>query len=725
MAEARERWGGRTAFIMAAVGSAVGLGNVWRFPYTAFRNGGGAFLIPYFVALLTAGIPIMIVEYALGQRFQRGAPDALARVKPWFRWVGWFAIMVGLTITFYYVVIMAASWIYLVASPGVGWTRPAPVARVDKARPGWVEVVPPERVIVYHRFQTERERERLEAIEASKPEARRLGIYMDEEVEVLREAQERYPESERKLYVPLDENIANFFTETGLGGFRPAVWATKARHNAALRLAREIRDSAVGEPFPQGLNAWPEGERVEGFVRASQEENLHRELRRRIAAWNETYDDFTPDVEAALAGLVEGDPAQERPYLADMMRPSGSLVLWSGVTWLAIFVVIASGVRNVGRIVMVTVPLPIVILLVILVRGVTLSGAADGIEFYLTPDWSRLGDPSVWIAAYGQVFFSLTLGFGTLIAYASYMPDDSDISNNAFITSFANCATSFFAGFAVFSVLGYLAYIKGGIPVDEVAQAGPGLAFIAYPMALAQLPGFWAPLTSVLFFACLLFLGIDSAFSLVEGMLTGLSDRIRRNKVALTGAICLVGFLASCVFSTRSGLMWLDIVDNWMNNYGLVLVGLLQCIAVGYFANFSEFRRYVNRRSEIHLDTWFDLFVKVVTPSVLIYLLATQFGRDIARAYGGYDAIVPWSVNVAGWGWSFLLILIALLLSRDWIAFSWVALGLVAFNILRLGLDRSASTMGTLGFVLLFGGLGTCLMVALRHKEEKGGAVEE
>ncbi|MFO7900373.1 MAG: sodium-dependent transporter, partial [Planctomycetota bacterium] len=99
MAEPRERWGGRLPFIMAAVGSAVGLGNVWRFPAQAYANGGGAFLIPYFVALITAGIPLLIVEYSLGQKFQKGAPGALGSINTNFRWVGWFALLVGSAIS--------------------------------------------------------------------------------------------------------------------------------------------------------------------------------------------------------------------------------------------------------------------------------------------------------------------------------------------------------------------------------------------------------------------------------------------------------------------------------------------------------------------------------------------------------------------------------------------------------------------------------------------------
>ena len=629
MPESRERWGGRLAFIMAAVGSAVGLGNVWRFPATAFQNGGGAFLIPYFVALLTAGIPIMIIEYAIGQRFQQGAPGALARVKPWFRWVGWFAVLVGMTITFYYTVIMAYAWRYMVASPGMEWTRPAAFTE-DGRR------IPADRIALYHRAANDRERARIEKLEKGKPRDERLEILSAGQVSARREAERSKPRERRKYYVSLDDNIAHYFNENGLGGFHPGEW--RAGRNRS-----------------------------------------------------------------------------------DMAKPAWGLVIWSGVTWLLIFIIIASGVKNVGRVAMITVPLPLALLLVMLLRGVTLDGAAEGIRFYLKPDWSALSSARVWIAAYGQVFFSLTLGFGTLIAYASYMPDDSDISNNAFITSFANCATSFFAGFAVFSILGYLAYIKGGVPVASVVKGGPGLVFVTYPLAIAHLPGLWPPLIGVLFFVCLLSLGIDSAFSLVEGALTAVADSVRKRRVALTAGVCGVGFLFSLPFATRSGMMWLDIVDNWMSNYGLVLVGLLECIAVGYFSNFSELRRYINRRSEIHLDAWFDLFVKVITPAVLIYLLGAQFGRDVMKPYGGYDAILPGAINVAGWGWFFVIVFISLILARNWVGFTWVAVGLIAFGLFFLGLDSAAAAMGALGFTLLFGGFATCLWIALRAKRDDIG----
>jgi len=112
----RDRWDSRTAFIMAAIGSAVGLGNVWRFPYTAYQNGGGAFFIPYIVALVTTGIPLMILEMGIGQMMQGSAPTAMRRVNKTFEWVGWFALGTASMISFYYAAIMAWSWQFLVES---------------------------------------------------------------------------------------------------------------------------------------------------------------------------------------------------------------------------------------------------------------------------------------------------------------------------------------------------------------------------------------------------------------------------------------------------------------------------------------------------------------------------------------------------------------------------------------------------------------------------------
>jgi hypothetical protein len=167
-----------------------------------------------------------------------------------------------------------------------------------------------------------------------------------------------------------------------------------------------------------------------------------------------------------------------------------------------------------------------------------------------------------------------------------------------------------------------------------------------------------------------------------------------------------------------------------MSNYGLVLVGLLQCVAVGYFFRHHEIEEFVNERSEIHLGGWFELFIKYITPAVLVFLLAHKFIADMQTTYGNYDQVWTWAVVVAGWGVFVALLAAALVLGRNWTKAIWLGSMLVVFGLFWLWLQgaesaqtdaqiaRQAAAMGAFGLVLLFGGLLTCLSLALRSKGE-------
>jgi len=697
MPDERERWGGRVPFVMAAIGSAVGLGNVWRFPYVASKSGGGAFLVPYFIALITAGIPLMIVEYTLGQKFQKGAPGAMAAVNKKFRWVGWFALLVGSMISFYYVAIMGWAWHYGVASSTLEWTRPAPV-RVEQPVGVEQKTIPPERVVLYLAYR-ESAGEDVEKLEAHKERLRRIVrsqtawgtkvlLLSEKELRARRDAEKLKPENERKLYVSLDDNARNYFHEKCLGGFAVPQWKAYCAENAKLDKRIEARSG----------------------------------LKKDIAANKKLSSEQRERRTAALDKEIKDLKSRRISYLGDMFKLPWQTALWCGVTWLAIFLIIFKGVRIVGKVVMWTVSLPVVLLGVLLVRGLTLNGATEGIIYYLTPTWDMLTQSRVWLAAYGQIFFSLSLGFGILIAYASYKPKDSDVSNNAFITSFANCATSFFAGFAVFSVLGYLAVASNVPRVEDVLApgrgAGPGLVFITYPIAIAKIGGVWARVIGVTFFLCLLLLGIDSAFSIVEGVITGIKDRFPgASKPLITAGFCLVGFCCTLFFATSSGMMWLDIVDHWMNSYGLAVVGLLECVAVAYFFRHHEIEEFVNERSEIKLGGWFELFIKYITPAILVFLLGKSFIDEMKAPYGGYDTVLPWSVDVAGWGVYVALVAIALALGRNWTKFLWLAAAGGVFLVFMAWLGKAdVAAMAALGSVLLFGGFFTCLRIALKSQ---------
>jgi len=482
VADARDRWQSRTSFIMAAVGSAVGLGNVWRFPYVAYQSGGGAFLIPYFVALFTAGIPMLILEMGLGQRLQKGIPLAMGSIRKGLQWFGWWAAGLSAAIVIYYSTILAWSWVYLWNSFKVAWGNHA----------------------------------------------------------------------------------EQFFVENVLQ-----------------------RSSGPGEV---GAPIW-------------------------------------------------------------------YLVIGMALTWLAIYLILRKGVRNVSKVVLITVPLPLLLLAILLIRGLTLPGAMEGIRYYLTPDFSKLADPSIWLRAYGQIFFTLSLASGVMIAYGSFLGRKAEITNSALITGLANCGTSFFAGFAVFSMLGYLAKVQG-LPVPDVTASGTGLAFVTYPTAITQLPALNGVI-GIIFFVTLLTLGIDSAFALQEAFTTGFHDKwkIPIGKLAL--GFVLVAFPVSLIFITKGGFYWFDIVDKYICDFGLVVSGLMQCIAVGYLYNVQEFRAYLNSISEVHLGNWWIVALRYITPVVLLTILVINLYHEIMTTYSGYPR---WATMLGGWGTLIILFILGYIL---------------------------------------------------------------
>lgn len=483
----RDQWSNRSAFVLAAIGSAAGLGNAWRFPYIAFRNGGGAFLIPYFVALLTAGIPLIILEFSMGQKNQLGAPSAMSTIKKKFESIGWWTVISAFVIVSYYTGVISWTWNFIWGSFSVAW----------------------------------------------------------------------------------QDGVTDYF------------------HGEVLKLS-----SSPGE--------------LGGFS--------------------------IP----VLLGLI--------------------------LTWVLIYFILRKGTESVGKVVLYTVSAPVILLLILIIRSVTLPGAITGINYYLQPDFSVLFDYNVWIEAYAQVFFTLSLGMGIMIAYASYMPEDSDIVNNALITVLANSGVSFMSGFAVFGTLGYMAQNQG-VAIEEVATAGVGLAFVTYPEAISMLPGgnFVAGFFGLVFFLTLLTLGIDSAFSLVESNVAAFSDKFHLNKHRVTVWVIVLLGLTSLIFATRGGLYWLDMVDHYVNSYALIIGGLLEAIAVGWFYGADRMRDYFNPISEYKLGAWWNFMIQIVTPVVLLILLVQNFLGDINELYAGYDLKYQW---IGGWGLLIVMAVVVFILSQ-------------------------------------------------------------
>lgn len=468
----RQTWTSNRGFILAAIGSAVGLGNIWRFPGVAYESGGGAFLIPYLIALLTAGLPILFLDYAIGQRFRGSAPLALRRMWKKAEMLGWFQTMLLFIISVYYAAVIAWAMSYFYFSFGNKWGT----------------------------------------------------------------------------------DTQSFFLEDYL---------------------------KVGEP---GVS----GELVAGV------------------AW-------------PLA-----------------------------LVWIAIIVVLALGIAGgVEKVNVIGIPLLVLGFGALVIRAVTLPGAADGMNALFTPDWGELTNLNVWIAAYSQIFFSMSIAFGIMIAYASFQPRRANMTSSGLVVGFANSSFELLAGIGVFSALGFLAH-QQQVTVDALeGLTGPILSFVTFPAVISEMPG--SAVFGALFFGSLVIAGFTSLVSLVVGVSVavqekfGLSQRAAALVVGVTSAIVSFG-----LFSTTTGLIALDTVDMFANNVGVVVSAILMCVIVVWLARTSGLlRAHLNAISTFRLGRWWVPLIGVVAPVFLTIMLAQKVADVIRNGYEGYP---DWYVNVFGWG---------------------------------------------------------------------------
>lgn len=482
----RGQWGTRAGFILAAIGSAVGLGNIWRFPYMVASNGGGAFMIVFLIAMLTAGIPIMILEFSIGHKTHRSAPGALKFLNTKWEWLGWLQVFTCFAIVIYYSVIIAWSLSYgLFSLQGLKWGT----------------------------------------------------------------------------------DTAAFFT------------------GEYLKLES-------------------------GFSLGS----------------------FNLSVAIPLI-----------------------------IVWVIIFASVIGGVKDgIEKANKIFMPLLAILVVIILIRGITLPGALAGLDYMFKPDFSKLLNPQVWIAAYGQVFYSMSVAFGIMITYSSYLPDDSDIANNAFMTGFADTSFSLFAGLTVFSIMGYMAYSQGKEVADVAGSGGIGLAFMVFPEAINALPGLNG-IFGLVFFLVLSFAGLTSAISLAEVVISSFIDKFHFNRKKVAVIVILIQGLISMVYATGSGLNILDIVDAFLNNYNIVVSGLIEIVLVAWVYKLGDFKELINKVSEFRVGLWWDFCLKFLTPIFLAIMLALKLINDFQKPYGNYPQA---ALIILGWSMPILAFIVGIILAK-------------------------------------------------------------
>lgn len=489
----RSQWGTRAGFIMAAVGSAVGLGNIWRFPYVAYENGGGAFFIPYLFALLTAGIPILIMEFTIGHKYRGSAPLSFFRMSgKKAEWIGWWGIFVSFVISTYYAVIIAWAIKYTFYSINLSW-----------------------------------------------------------------------------------------------------------------------------------------GSDTEGF--------LFGEVLK------------LADTPGQLGGYVPG-----------VLLPL--LAVWA-IAFIILFAGVQRGIELASRI---FIPTLIVVFILVVIRALTLDGAALGLEAFFKPDLSALKNPTVWVAAYGHIFFSLSIAFAIMITYSSYLPKKSDITNNAFITGFANSGFELLAGFGVFAALGFMA-TQANVAVEDVATAGVGLAFVVFPEIVNQMPGFNG-FFGVLFFLSLVLAGITSLVSICETYIAGLSDKFnmsRRKSVTIGVGIAAA---VSTLFATRGGLFFLDAADYFINQFGVAAIGLVEVVLIAWvFRKLDLFANHANAISDIRAGLWWKICLGLITPLVLGYMMFGLVRTNLLKLHetdnGNYEGYSDTFILFGGWGVAIGALVLAILVT--------------------------------------------------------------
>ncbi|XP_061166600.1 uncharacterized protein LOC133175501 [Saccostrea echinata] len=530
--EERETWDNKAQYILAVVGYAVGLGNVWRFPYLAQKNGGGAFLIPYTIMLAIEGVPIFYLELAVGQRLRKGAIGAWNQISPYLAGIGIASAMVSFWVSLYYNTIIAWCLYYLVNS----FQSPLP----------WAE-------------------------------------------------------------------CPGNASECSMSGPTTYFW-----YRETLNISPSVDERGT-------LNWW--------------------------------------------------------------------IVVSLLAAWLIVFLCMAKGIATSGKVVYVTATFPYLVLLIFFFRGVTLEGFEEGLKHFFIPDFSRLGDPQVWLEAATQIFFSLGVAFGGLIAFSSYMPVRNNCYRDAILVSVVNCGTSVFAGIVIFSILGFKAtqsfkacnaqndlllsqnMTTGFLACDikteiQKSGSGTGLAFIAFTEAINQLPA--AQVWSVLFFLMLLTLGLDSMFGMLEGVVTSIIDMnlvkdLRKEVVA--AVLCLVSLLISFCYADSAGPYIFVLFDEYSGNIPLLIIALGELLGLTYAYGLKRFGDDIELMTGQRPNYYWLIMWKYVSPLVIIVIFLASLIKSMISS-ATYEAWIPSiadNVTTEWPGWCKFIAAMLIISAMGWI----------------------------------------------------------
>ncbi|XP_062601592.1 sodium-dependent dopamine transporter-like [Saccostrea cucullata] len=305
------------------------------------------------------------------------------------------------------------------------------------------------------------------------------------------------------------------------------------------------------------------------------------------------------------------------------------------------------GIKMSGKVVWFTALFPYVVLAILMVRGATLEGADKGVQYYLTPNFTRLASSEVWVDAATQVFFSLGPGFGVLLAYASYNQINNNVYRDALITSSINCMTSFVSGFVIFMILGHMAE-TANLPIDKVATEGPGLVFVVYPAAIATLPA--APFWSIIFFLMLLTLGLDSSFGGSEAIITAISDEfpvLRKHREIFVGALFSLYMIVGLAFCTQGGAYVVSLMDKYAAGYSILFAVFFESLVLSWAYGVERFSNDIRTMLGHPAGIYWKICWKFIAPLFILWIMIFGLVQYTPHSYDNY--IYPWEANFIGW----------------------------------------------------------------------------
>ncbi|XP_012341216.1 sodium- and chloride-dependent transporter XTRP3 isoform X3 [Apis florea] len=549
--ENRAEWSGKMQFFLSIIGYSVGLGNIWRFPYLCQQNGGGAFLIPFFVMLILEGVPLFLIELGLGQRMRQGALGVWNTIHPWLGGIGIASCIVTFFVALYYNVIITWCFYYLFNS--------------------------------------------LEAVTIK-----------------------------------------------------------------------------AGEPLPWAKCPEVDGKPVEECVKSSETAYF----------WYRTTLDAAPSIEEGSSGL------------------KWWIVLCLLLSWIVVFFIVMKGIQSSGKVVYFTSMFPYLVLTIFFIRGITLKGASAGLAHMYTPKIEKLLEPTVWLDAATQVFYSFGLAFGSLIAFGSYNTPDNHCVRDVILVSCCNAFTAIYASVVIFAILGFKAMtnvdkclagnkdllVQHGFAYQNTtmkeyesivnnitatnmnftletcslseqldnAAEGTGLAFIVFTQAIVELPG--APFWSCIFFLMLLALGLGSQIGILEGMLCVIFDidlfkRIK--KQYMTGVVCTVCFFVGLIFCTGAGEYWLKMFDSFAGTIGLVMVALMEMISVIFVYGHEKFTKDIEEMTGYRPGAYWQFTWRFLAPIIMVCILVSSIISMVVKKpqYSAWDASRGIAVPTAYPGW--------------------------------------------------------------------------